>query len=170
MKPPPGRRGAVPRPAFSRPSRAGLIEAQNAITRWARCTHFPALHGRASLKRQAALASGSSCAAFSRPSRAGLIEARCVPPQSNAVPGDFPALHGRASLKPGSLPARPDRFTHFPALHGRASLKRGPRRAGRAARCTFSRPSRAGLIEARAAARRAGASAAIFPPFTGGPH
>ena len=79
---------------FSRPSRAGLIEASPPTTtsRLPRC--FPALHGRASLKPAGV-------------DMAGVREAL-----------SFPALHGRASLKPSRPPARRRRPGVFPPFTG----------------------------------------------------
>ena len=57
----------------------------------------------------------------------------------------------------------------FPALHGRASLKLLADEE-RAVLVLFSRPSRAGLIEAPPPPRYGSSRAAVFPPFTGGPH
>ena len=134
---------------------------------------FPALHGRASLKPFAWSADMPSSRQFSRPSRAGLIEAPRPAAHGRAPPPCFPALHGRASLKPDVSGRVADHLARFPALHGRASLKRHlrhrdgrhrerfPALHGRAslkpgvgerqllAGHGFSRPSRAGLIEAR---------------------
>ena len=84
---------------FSRPSRAGLIEAGRRNEPGCQpYDRFPALHGRASLKPLLEPAPGDGEWLFSRPSRAGLIEA----PKFTLLLSDqmgFPALHGRASLK-----------------------------------------------------------------------
>ena len=157
----------------SRPSRAGLIEAGSAGRACRRHTRrVPALHGRASLKhRQTALRY------FAPPlgvpalhGRASLKRrARRARPRARR---SVPALHGRASLKPPRRPAGAERpGDGVPALHGRASLK-PPRRRGGAERNAklCSRPSRAGLIEARSSPAPPGAPSRVFPPFTGGPH
>ena len=142
---------------FSRPSRAGLIEASSRPRRPATWPCFPALHGRASLKRRppagAALLArrafsrpsraglieaahrkslSAACPEFSRPSRAGLIEAGRSRRGRGRPAACFPALHGRASLKRARPRRRAARLRRFPALHGRASLKRAAfRRADR---------------------------------------
>ena len=204
---------------FSRPSRAGLIEAAMPPPRRSPSTvSFPALHGRASLKPRTRAAASRMNSRFSRPSRAGLIEAprrRRRPPHGatgfsrpsragliearspgagpGRTPSRFPALHGRASLKrdrPATLEVPRRRF---PALHGRASLKLIVPMTYYFSSFKFSRPSRAGLIEAfgggasfgasrsfpalhgRASLKHAdrsrpGARSTVFPPFTGGPH
>ena len=154
----------------SRPSRAGLIEAPTSRQSQRAAARFPALHGRASLKH-----------------------ARCRPAARRHL--GFPALHGRASLKRRALTEAPGESVRFPALHGRASLKPPApaaaagragrfsrpsraglieacpgRRSGAAAARSFSRPSRAGLIEARLPPEPVVRVATVFPPFTGGPH
>ena len=58
----------------------------------------------------------------------------------------------------------------FPALHGRASLKPVPCSVTVIISTSFSRPSRAGLIEAVGLPDVRDALSVVFPPFTGGPH
>ena len=80
---------------FSRPSRAGLIEAlASERGPCPACPGFPALHGRASLKRQ-------------------------VRPRQDLAVQCFPALHGRASLKHDALHVRDvDLVDVFPPFTG----------------------------------------------------
>ena len=179
---------------FSRPSRAGLIEAfTSAAAYWPDSGCFPALHGRASLKRLRAAGLVPHVQEFSRPSRAGLIEASatrsgyewgyCRFPALHgraslkrvgfdggmwAHGRRFPALHGRASLKRGDARPLGRRGRGFPALHGRASLKRAGGVVGRAGVGEFSRPSRAGLIEAATTPRSSTPNTAFSRPSRAG--
>ena len=127
-----------------------------------RLRHFPALHGRASLKRRAVRGGGGGPRDFpALHGRASLKHSR-RPPRPGGRGRHFPALHGRASLKRHRM-CRPGRLNpHFPALHGRASLKQQTRNDFSTGPSIFSRPSRAGLIEASKRPPRAARGRPLF--------
>ena len=179
---------------FSRPSRAGLIEARVPPRRRPGRGGFPALHGRASLKLRVDVGQDDSSARFSRPSRAGLIEAArrsrwrrppsafsrpsraglieaskrpCTSPASPAF-----SRPSRAGLiEAGRPPAAPDFARRsFPALHGRASLKRRGTPAEPAAEPGFPALHGRASLKPGPDRRRGGKARRVFPPFTGGPH